>query len=53
MSGVVGRGVFREWKWYNMSPINMSNKRLLLGRKNAKMRYSAAYHTGAEHRDNI
>ena len=26
----------------------MSNNRLLLGRKNAKMRYSAAYPTGQE-----
>ena len=34
--------------WYNMRPIDMSNKRLLLGRENAMMRYSAAYPTGAE-----
>ena len=31
-----------------MKPINMSNKRLLLGRKNARMGYSAAYPTGRE-----
>ena len=33
--------------WYNIRPINMSNKRLLLGRKNARMGYSAEYPTGA------
>ncbi len=32
----------------NMKPINMSEKRLLLGRENARMGYSAAYPTGAE-----
>ncbi len=32
----------------NMKPINMSEKRLLLGQKNAKMGYSAAYPTRAE-----
>ena len=34
--------------WYNMRPINMSNKWLLLGRENARMGYSAAYPAGAE-----
>lgn len=32
----------------NMKPINMSEKRLLLGQKNAKMGYSSAYSIGAE-----
>lgn len=32
----------------NMKPINMSEKRLLLGQKNAKMGYSAACPTGRE-----
>lgn len=32
----------------NMKPINMSEQRLLLGQKNAKMGYSTAYPTGWE-----
>jgi hypothetical protein len=31
-----------------MRHINMGNKRLLLGRENAEMRYSVAYPTGRE-----
>ena len=43
MSGGVGRGVFRAWKWYNI--------RRFMGEKtqeNSVMGYSAAYPTGAE-----
>ena len=32
----------------NMKPINISEKRLLLGQKNAKMGYSSVYPTGRE-----